>query len=179
MPSRILVYGVTGSGKSTLAGSIARCTGLPYHPVDDLTWELGWVPVGADEQRRRMTSICAGDRWVLDSAYGPWLDVPLRRADLIVALDYPRWLSLSRLVRRTFLRALDRRPVCNGNHETFRQLVSHDSILRWHFRSFTHKRAQMHAWELDLDGPPVVRLTTARATRTWLAGLAPGEASSG
>src|SRR5205814_2088122 len=83
-----LVYGVTGSGKTFLAERISAATGIPWHAVDDLTWEPGWVPVPEDVQRRRIEAICAGDRWVLDTAYGPWLDVPLARADLIVALDF-------------------------------------------------------------------------------------------
>ena len=60
--SRILVYGVTGSGKSTLAVKISTATGLPYHPVDDLTWQPDWIQVPLDEQRRRMTRICERTR---------------------------------------------------------------------------------------------------------------------
>ena len=85
--SRILVYGVTGSGKSTMAARISAVTGVPWHSVDDLTWEPGWVPVPADEQRRRIATICEGDSWVLDSGYGAWIDIPLARVELIVALD--------------------------------------------------------------------------------------------
>ena len=56
--------------------------------------EPGWGPVSDDEQRRRIDVICAGERWVLDTAYGKWLDIPLARVEQIVALDFPRWLSL-------------------------------------------------------------------------------------
>jgi adenylate kinase family enzyme len=170
-PSRIIVYGVTGSGKSTLAPQIAERTGLPLHSVDDLMWLPGWVEVAPDEQRRLITAICAGDRWVIDSAYGKWVDVPLARADLVVGLDYPRWLSLTRLMRRTFLRATFKPRVCNGNTETWRQVLSRDSIISWHFRSFERKRSRIRAWEADPAKPPVVRLTSARATRRWLDGL--------
>jgi C4-dicarboxylate-specific signal transduction histidine kinase len=97
--------------------------------------------------------------------------VVLARVDLIVALDYPRWRSLARLTRRTLARAIDRRTICNGNTESFRQLVSRDSILVWHFRSFARKRARMHAWAADPDGPAVIRLTSPAATRRWLAAL--------
>lgn len=114
MADRVLIYGVTGSGKTTLARKLAAATGLPWHAVDDLTWEPGWIEVPADEQRRRIAEICEGERWILDAAYGKWLDVPLSRAELIVALDYPRWRSLARLTRRTMMRALDRTPICNG-----------------------------------------------------------------
>lgn len=120
---RIVVYGVTGSGKSTLAEQISRATGIRWHSVDDLTWEPGWVEVPVDEQRRRIAAICDGPEWILDAAYGKWLEVPLARAELIVALGYPRWFSLQRLLRRTVRRALHRETVCNGNREELRQAL--------------------------------------------------------
>jgi len=73
---RVLIYGVTGSGKTTMARKVAERTALPWHSLDDLTWEPGWVAVPAAEQRRRVEAICAGERWILDSAYGKWIDVP-------------------------------------------------------------------------------------------------------
>jgi adenylate kinase family enzyme len=168
---RILVYGVTGSGKSTLAARLAEATGLAWHSVDDLTWQPGWVEVPADEQRRRVRAICAGPEWILDTAYGSWLDEPLQRVELIVALDYPRWFSLQRLVRRTVARVIDGRPICNGNRETLRLLVSGDSILIWHFRSFRHKRERIRSWTADAAAPPVHRLASQRQTERWLAGI--------
>lgn len=165
---RVLIYGVTGAGKTTLARKLAERTGLPFHSVDDLTWEPGWVSVPPDEQRRRIAAICAGERWVLDSGYRTWLDLVLARTDLIVALDYPRWRSLGRLVRRTLARAVDRRKICNGNTESFRMMLSSDSIIRWHFRSFAPKRDRIRAWAADPDGPTVTRLTSPSATRRWL-----------
>ncbi len=174
MTDRILVYGVAGSGKTTMAARIAERTGLPWHSVDDLTWEPGWVEVPSQEQRRRIAAICVGDQWILDTAYGKWLDVPLARVELIVALDYPRWRSLGRLVRRTILRAVDHRKICNGNTETFRQAFSRDSIVVWHFRSFARKRTRIRAWVAEPAGPDVVRLTSPRAARRWLASLRPG-----
>ncbi len=89
MADRVLVYGVTGSGKTTLARQIGERTGTPFHAVDELTWEPGWAEVPPEEQRRRIAAICAEERWILDSAYDKWLDVPLARVQLIVALDYP------------------------------------------------------------------------------------------
>jgi adenylate kinase family enzyme len=166
---RILVYGVTGSGKSTLAERIAAALHLPCHLVDELTWEPGWVFVDEDEQRRRIEVICTQDRWVLDTAYGKWLDVPLSRVQLIVGLDYPRWLSLGRLLGRTAARIVDRKPICNGNVETLSGALSRDSIIVWHFRSFARKRARMRAWEQD--GMPMLRFTRPGDTERWLASL--------
>lgn len=169
MAERVLVYGVTGSGKTSLAERISIATGIPWHSVDELTWEPGWIEVPKDEQRRRIDEICSGDRWVLDTAYGGWIEIPLARVQLIVALDFPRWLSLFRLVRRSIARAIDGRPICNGNRESFHHLFSTDSIIVWHFKSFGHKRQRLREWEAEPAGPKVVRLTSPRQVERWLA----------
>jgi adenylate kinase family enzyme len=168
---RILVYGVTGSGKTVAAERIGRMTGLPWHAVDDLTWDRPWVPVSLDEQRRRVNEICAQPEWILDAAYGQWLEIPLARVELIVALDYPRWVSLQRLVRRAVARSLDKRPICNGNTESLRYLFSRQSIVLWHFVSFSRKRERISAWMQQPAGPVVMRFTRPAELERWMAGL--------
>jgi adenylate kinase family enzyme len=169
---RVLVYGVTGSGKTTAAREIAARTGLPFTSADELTWEPGWVPVGEDEQRRRFAAIVGQERWVLDTAYASWLDVVLPRADLVVGLDYPRWFSLQRLIRRSIMRAIDKRPICNGNTESFRTLFDKDSIVRWHFRSFRSKRRRLRAWAgADVKGPAVLLFSRPKDLQAWIDGL--------
>lgn len=166
-----MVYGVTGSGKTTAAAQIAGATGLPWHSVDDLTWEPGWVPVPGEEQRQRIAAICAEPVWILDTAYGQWIDIPLARVELIVALDYPRWFSLRRLVRRTAARVIDKKQICNGNVERLRDVFARDSILLWHFRSFKRKRQRIRQWMADPDGPTVLRFTKAAEAERWIAAL--------
>lgn len=121
-----------------------------------------------DRQRARIAEICAQDRWILDTAYGQWLDIPLARAQLIVALDFPRWVSLARLLRRTAARIVDRRPICNGNRESLRTALSRDSIIVWHFRSFRRKRARIRSWAAGQGGPAVLRFTSPRRLGEWL-----------
>ncbi len=91
---RILVYGVTGSGKTTVASQISEATGIAWTDVDALTWEPAWTQVSAEEQRRRIGPICAGESWILDTAYASWRDVVLERAEVIVALD-AEWAASS------------------------------------------------------------------------------------
>jgi adenylate kinase family enzyme len=172
LPDRVLVYGVTGSGKSTAALAIGARTGHPVTLVDELTWLPGWVPVEATRQRELIAEVVAGERWLLDSSYGDWLGFVLPRVELVVGLDYPRWLSLSRLVRRTVSGAITREPRCNGNVETWRNMLSRESIIRWHFQSFARKRERMRAWAASSDGPEVLLFRHPRELEAWLESLA-------
>lgn len=176
---RVLIYGVTGSGKSTLAERLAARLGLPYTSVDDLCWLPGWVQVSPEEQQRRIEEIVAGEAWLLDSAYGHWLPAILPRVELIVGLDYPRWVSLGRLLRRTARRVFTGETCCNGNRERLRLVFSRESIVLWHFRSFARKRARIRAWEAE--GLPVLRFAHPAQVESWLASLPAGypEGSSG
>jgi adenylate kinase family enzyme len=176
---RILVYGVTGSGKSTLARRIGERLGLPYHAIDDLTWEPGWVQVSDELQRQRVQAICDSDAWVIDSAYSKWADVPFARVELVVGLDLPRWRSFGRLLRRTIVHAARHTPTCNGNYESWRNaFLARESILFWHFRSFKRKQRRMRAWQADPDfRPEIVLLRTPAEVRRWFATLSPGSVS--
>ncbi|WP_428961215.1 P-loop NTPase family protein [Micromonospora fluostatini] len=170
-PSRILVDGVYGAGKSTLAERLADRLGLPWYPVDDQLWEPGWVEVPVPVQRERMSEVCRRDRWILDGAYHGWRDVVLARADLVVGLDYPRWLSYGRLLRRTLRRLLTGEVICNGNRETLGSVLSRESILVWHVTAFGRARRRMRAWQADPAGPPVLLFRSPAELDRWLADL--------
>ena len=169
---RILVYGVTGSGKSTAALRIGEVTGLPVTLVDELTWLPGWIPVEADTQLEIIDAITAEDRWVLDSSYGAWLDIVLPRVQLVVGLDYPRWFSLQRLIRRTAHGVVTGAQRCNGNTESLANALSRNSIVRWHFSSFSRKRERIRAWATSPDAPETLVFSSARELEAWLDSLA-------
>ncbi len=150
-------------------------TGLPWHSVHDLTWEPGWVSVPLGEQRRRPTAICERDAWILDSGDSQWIDVPPARVQLVVALDYPRWLSFGRLLRRTGPVG-GPEAICNENGGTLRKAVSSDSIMKCHFRSFDRKRQRIRAWQIDPEGPAVQRLRQPRRAADRLRSIERGTA---
>ena len=167
---RVLFHGVTGSGKTSAARSYAQATGLPpYSSDEDIGWLPGWQLRPVAEQHEIAAAIAAQDRWVMDSAYTSWRDLLLARADLVVALDYPRWLSLGRLIRRTLRRCISGQPVCNGNVETFRKVFSRESIIMWHFRSFTEKHEAIAQMQADPAMPPVISFRRPRDLEAWIA----------
>lgn len=160
---RVLLYGVTGSGKSTAAVEVGARLGLTVHLADEeFGWLPGWVQRPAAEMRALAAVAASEPKWVFDTAYGTFRDLVEPRADVVIGLDYPRWISLGRLLRRTVIRAVDRQPICNGNVETPRQAFSRDSIIVWHFRSFARKRATMRAWAARAEGPPVLLVRRPR-----------------
>lgn len=169
---RILIYGVTGSGKSTAAERLGSKLGLPVHLVDDeIGWLPGWINRPVDEQIEIATRLVAADRWILDSAYSTWRDVVMERAQVMVGLDYPRWLSLAWLIRRTLRRVIDQQEVCNGNREDWTAVFGADSIIAWHFHSFANKRERIRRWEQAPTGLPVLRLTHPRQLAELLRSL--------
>jgi len=168
-PSRVLFYGVTGSGKSAAARADAQRTGLPkFSADDDIGWLPGWRQPSTPEQRDLAAAIAEKDQWVLDSAYGVWRDLVVPRAELVVALDYPRWLSLLRLIRRSLRRVIARESVCNGYRETMGRLFARDSIIAWHFRSFANKRRLMRELAASPGAPNVLIFRRPRELEKWL-----------
>ena len=165
---RLVVYGVTGSGKSTLAARLAALSGAPHVSVDDLLWRPGWVQLTDDEQAEALRPWAQRPAWVIDSLWSATRPVVLPRTDLLVALDYPRRVSLGRLVRRTWRRLRSGEEFCGGNTESWARSFSSDSIVAWHFRSFANKRATIAAWAADAGGPPVVRFASPREVDAWL-----------
>lgn len=165
---RILIYGVTGSGKSTLARNLAEALGRTWISVDDLTWLPGWKEVDSESQRALFNEICAQDDWILDTAYGKWLDVPLERVELVIALDYSRACSFGRLLRRTLHRVVTGVPVCNGNRESLRQQFSKNSILQWHFVTFARKRQRIRSWQQGPRSFDIVTFQSPTQTERWL-----------
>jgi adenylate kinase family enzyme len=175
--SRVLVYGVTGSGKTRAALRLGEVLGLRVHLVDEeVGWLPGWEQRPVPEQRVLVARMVAQDGWVLDSAYSGWSALVLARAQVVLALDYPRAVSLGRLLRRTAVRWVRGTEVCNGNRERLRDILARDSVLLWHFRSFRRKRVRIREWESRPDGIPVVRLTHPRALDDLVAALRVGEA---
>lgn len=171
-PSRVLFYGVTGSGKSSAARAYADRTGLPeFSADDDIGWLPGWRQPDTAKQRELAARIAGQDQWVLDSAYGVWRDLVVPRAELIVGLDYPRWLSLLRLIRRSLRRVIAREEVCNGNRETLGRLLAPDSIIGWHFRSFSRKRRVMRELESSPGTAEVIIFQHPRELEAWLQSL--------
>lgn len=98
---RIAITGCSGSGKSTLARRLGAALDLPVTHLDRLYWRPGWKPAPPEEFRAAQEEVVRTAGWVIEGNYRSTMDVRLPLADLVVFLDFPRWLSMWRVVSRT------------------------------------------------------------------------------
>lgn len=169
-PSRVLVGGTSGSGKTTLAGRIAATVGIPHTEIDSLHHGPGWTvrpEFGAD-----VAALVAGQQWVTEYQYLNARPLLLGRCDLVVYLLLPKWLVISRVVRRTLRRALKRETLWNGNVEpplrTF--FTDREHIVRWAWRTHSRNAGRIAGIEAARPDLPVVVLTSRRQIARWLDG---------
>lgn len=165
---RVVVIGCAGSGKSTLARQLAGRTGLPLVERDGLGVEgsPGYLSAAAD--------MAARPRWILDGApyYADKLVCPA--ADTVVFLDYPKVLVLWRVLWRTALVEVLRRPAGAHRPQGLSALRDPEHLIRWAWTS----HADRHREGLALMGRPglaqaqVLRFTRPTMARRWLRQIA-------
>jgi len=137
---RVIVIGVTGSGKSTLAHRLGALIEAPVVELDDLHWLPGWQKRNVAEFRALTAAATETDRWIVVGNYGQLRDLIWPRADTVVWLDYGFWRCLRQLLSRCVRRVVDQQVICNGNRESWRQLLSRDSIVLWLLRTYRRRR---------------------------------------
>jgi adenylate kinase family enzyme len=167
---RVLVAGSTGAGKTTMAQALSDRLGLPHTEMDALWHGPGWVPRPgfADD----VAAMLATGSWVTEYQYRTVKADLLAAAQAVVWLDHPFLLVAARLLRRSVVRAVTRRPFHNGNVENPRMWARASHPLRIVLsREFWAKRRRTEAElaEAARRGVVVVRLRGARQTRRWLA----------
>jgi len=96
--------------------------------------------------------------------------------DLVVYLLLPRWLVMSRVVRRSIGRSLRREVLWNGNREpplgTF--FTDRDHVVRAAWRSHIRNAARIEHIPVARPDVPIVVLTSRREIAHWLRQLRVG-----
>jgi hypothetical protein len=170
---RILILGRTGSGKTTLARELAAALGVPHVELDSLYFGPNFSRAPLSLLRERTSAAIEGDRWVTDGNKRAVRDLVWPRADTIIWLDYPLYVSLWRLAKRARTRTLalsaqaaqtDRRAGLAGQMlaaatGVLTALKSHRGQRREYPRLFAQP-ANQHL--------VVARLRSPRAARQWM-----------
>ncbi|MEV5751328.1 hypothetical protein AB0L00_26195 [Actinoallomurus sp. NPDC052308] len=165
--NRVLIAGISGAGKTTLARKLSERYGLPRYELDALHHGPGWVP--RPEFESDVKEFSAQDRWVTEDQYHRALgDLLWDRADTVIWLDLPRRTVMWRVIRRSVIRAVDRRPLWNGNKESVRNWFEADHPIRWAWSQFDGRRAATAERATRHPDVTVIHLHTPRQARHWL-----------
>jgi adenylate kinase family enzyme len=174
---RVHVVGNSGSGKSTLAAALAARLGVEHIELDAIYHQPRWQTLDPEEFARRVGAVLAGPAWVVDGNYTRVREQVWERADTVVWLDYPRRTTTARVVRRTLVRAVNRRELWNGNRESWTAMLSRDperSVIRWswtHHTIYRERYGALLAPEVRPPGVRVVRLRSPGEARAFLAAV--------
>jgi adenylate kinase family enzyme len=174
---RVSVVGPTGSGKSTVAAAIARRFELPLSHLDRLRYSGDWSPIPDEELRHIVTGLVGHDEWVIDGNYASVRDLVWGRVQLVVWLDLPRRVTMTRLLRRTLRRLVRANDEGEDPPESWRRVLSTQSPLLWAFRTHAALRREYeHATEIySPRGTHVIRLRSTGAVSRWLKALDTGQ----
>ena len=166
-----IVTSASGSGGTTVGHEIATRLDVPFHELDAIFWLPHWGRPDPDEFRARVSEIVDTEAWVIDGSYQSWLgQLVLERADVVVWLDPPVRVWLSRLVSRTFQRVVTRESLWGTNRETIRgALFSRDSLLVFTAR---HYRSRRRTYPERFAAYTLVRLRTQPEIDGFLSAIA-------
>lgn len=142
-PKRVVVIGASGSGKSWLARRLAAKWNLTFIELDDLAWDKGWVLTDTAKAAERVEAALrkAKNGWVIAGNYSSLQPAYWKDVQRVIWLDLPFINCTISLLGRALVDVIRRRPICNGNRQTFWQLVGgKDALLWWNVRTFISRR---------------------------------------
>jgi adenylate kinase family enzyme len=157
----------SGSGKTTFGRELAARLGVPFVELDALVHGPNWTETPDEELRAQIRPIVESDGWVIDGGYRRKLgDLVLANADVVVWIDLPLHVWLTRLIRRTARRMRGKEEMWNGNTETIRGvLLGRDALLPYALRMHVSRRRR---YPRELAAYPVVRLRSEDEVRAFL-----------
>ncbi|CAN7481595.1 hypothetical protein LJR164_003257 [Phenylobacterium sp. LjRoot164] len=168
---RVVILGNSGSGKSRLARRLGGALDLPVVHLDPLYYGPGWTHGDPTAFRERVGEALAGDAWIVDGSFLSLVgDITLPRAELIVWLEQPRWLALTRALRRCLAPSGARRAdLPDGCRDTpSREMLADIWTYDRHARPEIERRLAQLAPHAS-----VRRLAGDRAIETFLSSLTP------
>ena len=97
-----MIFGPPCSGKSTFANTLHKTTGLPPHHLDKHFFTKNWIERDTQEFLKIQQSIVDTNSWIIDGNSIKSLKMRYSRADLVLYLNFPRWLCYIRVFKRIF-----------------------------------------------------------------------------
>jgi len=159
---RLAVVGTSGAGKTTFATRFAERTGCLRIELDAINWQANWHDLfthDPEEFKRRTAAAVAAEAWVCDGNYGLVRPIVLSRATHLVWLDYERPVIMRRVIWRSLVRGVTRKPLFAGNRENPLRWFAKDHPIRWAWDTFHERRKKYDAL---IASPDCARLAVLR-----------------
>lgn len=110
IPNKIHIIGSVGSGKTTLARNLSRKYNIPYYELDNVVWKRHQekdIRRSDEEREERLDHIICSDAWIIEGAHlHDWVARCFQNAELIIFLDTPYMVRITRIIRRFFLQKI-------------------------------------------------------------------------
>lgn len=107
---RVMIIGCSGSGKSTFSRKLNEMTQLPLIHLDQKYWKPNWVEPSKEEWRKTISGIVQEEEWIMDGNFSGTWDLRIPRADTIIFIDKPTYISFYRMMKRIFFNYGKTRP---------------------------------------------------------------------
>ncbi len=117
MYNRISIIGGSGTGKSTLCEILAKKLKLPAIHLDAINFNENWVEIDKKERDKIISAKTKEEKWIIDGNYNKTLKERLKRADLIIWLDYSTYMQLKGVLKRFLKTRNKERPEIPGCKE--------------------------------------------------------------
>lgn len=170
---RIAVAGPPGAGKSTLARRLCERRGLPFVEFESFYHAPGWT-VRATWQED-VLKFLEGSEWAIEWQGEEVREQMTARTQVLVWLDHPRALVVTRTIVRTVERRLGRgTAIAGGNTEaplhTFFTDPNHIVKDSWRRHPLMRARVRRVLAENRHPDLVIVRLRGQRQVDAWLRG---------
>lgn len=100
---KIIVIGMMGSGKSTFANKLGKKINRKIIHLDKEFHLPNWEDKFTEEEWIEfLKRLLKQKEWIIDGNYKSTLDLRLKAADTIIFFDFPKWLCLFRVIKRSF-----------------------------------------------------------------------------
>ena len=108
---KIYIFGGTGSGKTTLAKKLSNKLKIPYHSTDDFIYKNNWESKYTENQRdKKLKEFSNKKKWIIEGVHkSDWILPAFIKAELIIMLSLPKYILLTRILKREIKRKFQKK----------------------------------------------------------------------
>lgn len=147
---KIYIIGNSGQGKTTLGKELSLITTIEYYDMDDLFWLPNWQQISDEKKSEVLERIIKNENWIVSGNYSNVSKRVKEESECIIWMYYSYHINMWRSIKRSVVRAWTKKNVCNGNVETWRNLFSKDSIVKWAHDNYKKNEEKGKQWQEEM-----------------------------